>query len=274
VREFREDQFLIFVSRNGVVKKTALDSYKNVRVVGVNAINIGEDDRLIDVQITGGQDEIILATRKGMAIRFRESDVREMGRATTGVRGIRLRGEDHVVGMVVVRHAVAVESTLLVVTERGRGKRSAIEDYRLQGRGGQGVINFRLSDQTGNVVAIKSVQPDDELMLITRHGVVNRQRVGEIRVIGRATQGVRVLMLDEGDVLMDVARVVPEDEVDEIEQTNGATPPEGLPHAEFEDGEDPLADGLEDESDEPFDDDFADDADSDLDDVGDDEVDR
>jgi DNA gyrase subunit A len=272
VREFSEDQFLIFVSRNGVVKKTSLDAYKNVRVVGVNAINIGDDDRLIDVQITGGQDEIILATRKGMAIRFRESDVREMGRATTGVRGIRLREEDHVVGMVVVRDAVADESTLLVVTERGRGKRSAIEDYRLQGRGGQGVINFRLSEQTGNVVAIKSVQPDDELMLITRHGVVNRQRVGEIRVIGRATQGVRVLMLDEGDVLMDVARVVPEDEVDDVAQTNGNAPADGLPHDEAEEGTDVIAGEMDDDAGEPFDD-FPDDADPDLDDVGDDEVD-
>jgi DNA gyrase subunit A len=194
------------------VKKTALSAYRHVRVVGVNAINITEDDELIDVQITGGNDEIVLATREGMAIRFHESDVREMGRVATGVRGIRLRGDDDVVGMVVFRHEQRDLATLLVVTEKGRGKRTAIDDYRFQTRGGMGVINVRINEQTGKVVAIKGVLADDELMLMTRNGVVNRQRVSEIRVIGRATQGVRVLALDEGDVLVDVARVVPDDE--------------------------------------------------------------
>jgi DNA gyrase subunit A len=212
VREFRDDQYLMFASRRGVVKKTALSAYRHVRAVGVNAINITSDDELIDVQITGGNDEVILATREGMAIRFHESDVREMGRVATGVRGIRLRPLDEVIGMVVVHHETRREATLLVVTERGRGKRTAIDDYRFQSRGGMGVINFRVNEQTGKVVAIKGVFNHDELMLITRNGVVNRQRVNEIRVIGRATQGVRVLALDDGDVLVDVARVVPEDE--------------------------------------------------------------
>jgi DNA gyrase subunit A len=212
VREFRDDRYLMFASRRGVVKKTALSAYRHVRMRGVNAINITDDDELIDVQITGGNDEVILATYEGMAIRFHESDVREMGRVATGVRGIRLRGADAVVGMVVIREEQRATATLLVVTEKGRGKRTAIEDYRFQTRGGMGVINFRINDQTGKIVAIKGVLPDDELMLITRNGVVNRQRVSEIRVIGRATQGVRVMALDDGDVLMDVARVVPEDE--------------------------------------------------------------
>ncbi|HSK18751.1 MAG TPA: DNA gyrase subunit A [Longimicrobiales bacterium] len=212
VREFRDDRFLLFASRKGVVKKTALSAYRHVRVKGVNAINITEDDELIDVQITGGNDEVILATYEGMAIRFHESDVREMGRVATGVRGIRLRANDAVVGMVVIREDVRDTATLLIVTERGRGKRTAIDDYRFQSRGGMGVINFRINEQTGKIVAIKGVQPDDELMLISRHGIVTRQRVAEIRVIGRATQGVRVMALDAGDVLMDVARVVPEDD--------------------------------------------------------------
>jgi DNA gyrase subunit A len=212
VREFRDDRFLLFASRRGVVKKTALSAYRHVRARGVNAINITDDDVLIDVQITGGNDEVILATYEGMAIRFHESDVREMGRVATGVRGIRLRKDDAVVGMVVIREETRDDATLLVVTERGRGKRTAIDDYRFQSRGGLGVINFRISEQTGKIVAIKGVQPADELMLITRHGIVTRQRVNEIRVIGRATQGVRVMALDEGDILMDVARVVPEDE--------------------------------------------------------------
>ena len=212
VREFRDDRFLLFASRKGVVKKTALSAYRHVRVKGVNAINITQDDELIDVQITGGNDEVILATYEGMAIRFHESDVREMGRVATGVRGIRLRNDDAVVGMVVIREDVRDTATLLIVTERGRGKRTAIDDYRFQSRGGMGVINFRINEQTGKIVAIKGVQPEDELMLISRHGIVTRQRVAEIRVIGRATQGVRVMALDEGDVLMDVARVVPEDD--------------------------------------------------------------
>jgi DNA gyrase subunit A len=212
VREFRDDRYLMFVSHRGVVKKTALSAYRHVRVTGVNAINITEDDELIDVQITTGSDEVILATYEGMAIRFHESDVREMGRVATGVRGIRLRPADAVVGMVVVGHEDRDELTLLVVTEKGRGKRTRIDDYRFQSRGGMGVINFRINDATGKIVAIKGVKDTDELMLITRNGVVNRQRVNEIRVIGRATQGVRIMALDDGDQLMDVACVVPEDE--------------------------------------------------------------
>jgi DNA gyrase subunit A len=135
-----------------------------------------------------------------------------MGRVATGVRGIRLRGDDQVVGMVVTNPDMNANMTLLVVTQHGRGKRTAIEDYRMQTRGGMGVINLKLNDQTGTVVAIKAVDDADELMLITKNGIVNRQRVSEIRVIGRATQGVRLVMLDEGDLIMDVASVVPEDE--------------------------------------------------------------
>jgi DNA gyrase subunit A len=214
VREFDEDRGLMFVTRSGTVKKTSLAAYRHVRVVGVNAINIDEGDRLIDVQITSGDDEVILATHQGMAIRFHERDVRSMGRVATGVRGIRLRAQDYVVGMVVISPEAHESTTLLVVTEKGRGKRTAIDDYRFQGRGGMGVINFKLTDQTGKVLAIKAVRDEDELMLITRKGVVIRQRVGEIRMIGRNTQGVRVIALDGGDVLMDVTRIIPEDDED------------------------------------------------------------
>jgi DNA gyrase subunit A len=214
VREFSEERSLVFATRQGTVKKTALSAYRHVRISGVNAINVADDDELIDVQITSGADQIILATRDGFAIRFHESDVREMGRVATGVRGIRLREGDVVVGMVVIPREGGTDVTLLAVTEHGRGKRSAVDDYRLQTRGGMGVINFRVNEQTGRVVAIKSVSSDDELMVITRNGVVNRQRIDEIRVIGRATQGVRVVALDDGDTLMDIARVVAEDEVE------------------------------------------------------------
>jgi DNA gyrase subunit A len=219
----------MFATRRGIVKKTALSAYSHVRVVGVNAINIEEGDELIDVQITGGDDEVILATRNGMAIRFHESDVREMGRATTGVRGITLEEGDHVIGMVVVRKSTAAEATLLVVTDHASGKRSRIEDYRLQHRGGKGVINFRITEKTGNVVAIKEVLPDDELMLVTRNGVVNRQPVREIRVIGRATQGVRLMALDDQDTVVDVARLITDD------AENGAAGTESLDGSRDED---------------------------------------
>ncbi len=232
MREFSEDRSLLFATRRGVVKKTTLSAYGNVRVTGVNAINIAEDDELIDVQLTGGDDEVILATRDGMAIRFHESNAREMGRATSGVRGISLATGDVVVGMIVVREESRDTTTALVVTENGRGKRTRIDDYRLQRRGGKGVINFKLTPGTGKVIAIKQVQPEDELMLITRNGVVNRQRVGEIRVIGRNTQGVRVMSLDDGDTVVDVACLVPEEEEVELVATNAdgtATNADGAP---------------------------------------------
>ncbi|HUG00329.1 MAG TPA: DNA gyrase subunit A, partial [Longimicrobiales bacterium] len=212
VREFSDERALVFATRNGMIKKTPLSAYQHIRLVGLNAINITDGDELIDVQVADGDDEVILATHKGMAIRFRETDARPMGRATRGVRGIRLSKGDHVVGMVVVRRETAADATLLTVTERGRGKRSAVGDYRLQKRGGKGVLNFRITDATGRIVAVKEVLPGGELMLISRNGVVNRQRADEIRVIGRATQGVRVMALDEGDELVDVARLASDDE--------------------------------------------------------------
>ena len=208
VREFSEDSYLFFATRMGVVKKTALSAYGNIRSVGLNGINIREGDTLIDVRITDGESEVILATRAGMAIRFKESDSRPMGRATEGVRGINLRGDDVVIGMVPVRDG----SNLLVVTEKGMGKRTDVDAYRLQKRGGYGVINIKTSEKTGKVVSIKGVSDEEQLMLITRKGVVNRQRVDEIRTIGRATQGVRLMNLDEGDRVVDVARFISEDE--------------------------------------------------------------
>ena len=207
VREFTDDRSLMFATQGGQVKKTSLAEYGNVRSTGINAINIRDDDRLIDVKLTDGTNDVILATRKGMSIRFPESDAREMGRATQGVRGINLAEDDAVIGMVVVRR----EGSLLTATERGMGKRSSVDDYRAQKRGGKGLINLKTTEKTGRVVAVKEVTDDDELMLVTRNGVINRQPASQIRVIGRNTQGVRLITLDEGDELVDVARVVSED---------------------------------------------------------------
>ncbi|HEX2092511.1 MAG TPA: DNA gyrase subunit A, partial [Longimicrobiaceae bacterium] len=221
VREFAHDRSLIFATRKGVVKKTALAAYGNPRVVGINAINILPDDELISVQLADGGCDVVLATRGGLAIRFHETDVREMGRATTGVRGITLMEDDEVIGMVVLKPG----TTLLVVTERGMGKRTGIEEYRLQRRGGKGVINVRTTEKTGKVVAIKEVVPGDELMVITREGIVNRQSVDGIRVIGRNTQGVRLINLSAGDVVMDVARIAREDQLPE--RTRSLVSPDG-----------------------------------------------
>ena len=218
VREFSDDKFLMFATRKGLVKKTSLAEYGNVRSTGINAINILDDDRLIDVKLTDGTNDVILATRGGMSIRFSEDDARKMGRATQGVRGINLASDDNVVGMVVVRRG----GTLLTATELGMGKRSNVEDYRIQRRGGKGLINVKTTAKTGRVVAVREVTDDDELMLVTKNGVINRQSAGEIRVIGRNTQGVRLIALDTGDELVDVARVIAEDAVPSDEM-NGHT---------------------------------------------------
>jgi DNA gyrase subunit A len=220
VRQFADDRFLLFATRQGTVKKTVLSAYGNVRTTGINAINIEDGDQLIDVQITDGTNDIVLATRHGMSIRFHEKDVREMGRATAGVKGVELEPNDAVIGMVVVRR----EATLLVVAEHGLGKRSELGDYRIQHRGGKGIITLRRTERTGDVVALKEVIPGDELMVITRGGVIIRLPVNDIRVIGRNTQGVKMINLDDGDMVQDVARVVEEEEGGEEEPTGDAEP--------------------------------------------------
>jgi DNA gyrase subunit A len=208
VRDFSDDRALMFATQNGIVKKTVLSAYGNPRASGINAINIEDDDELIEVQVTDGTSDVVLATRNGMSIRFSEKDVRPMGRTTTGVRGVQLGKDDRVIGMVIIRR----DATLLVVSERGLGKRSQVGDYRVQKRGGKGIITLKRTERTGAVVALREVLPEDELMIVTRHGVIIRLPVDGIRVIGRNTQGVKVMNLDAGDTVMDVARVVREEE--------------------------------------------------------------
>ncbi|MFN8877305.1 MAG: DNA gyrase subunit A [Gemmatimonadota bacterium] len=207
VREFPDDQFLFFCSKNGTVKKTRLSEYGNVRAAGVTAGKVEDGDELMDVQITTGSNDVILATRDGLSIRFPETDVREMGRDTTGVKGITLGRDDAVVGMVVVKRTAA----LLVVTEKGMGKRTPVDEYRVQGRGGKGIITQDVTPKTGAVVSVLEVVPEDEVMLITKGGTAIRCPVGEIREIGRNTQGVRCINLDGDDRVTAVARVVSEE---------------------------------------------------------------
>jgi DNA gyrase subunit A len=230
VREFPEDQFLLFATKQGTVKKTSLAQYANPRSTGIKAIKIEQNDELIDVQVTTGTNDIVLATRHGLSIRFHESDVREMGRDTTGVKGIELGARDQLIGMVVVKR----EANLLVVTERGLGKCSPIDDYRVQKRGGKGIITVHRTDKTGDAVSIKEVLPDDELMLITKQGVAIRMPVKGIRVAGRNTQGVRLVHLDENDLVMDVARVVPDDETEPGEAGEEPAGVGGGPHDDQE----------------------------------------
>ena len=211
VRDFPQDQFLLFATKKGTVKKTALSEYSNPRSTGIKAIKIEDGDGLMDVQITSGTNDVVLATKHGLSIRFHEQDVREMGRDTTGVKGIELaEKDDEVIGMVVVKR----EANLLVVTERGMGKCSPIDDYRAQKRGGKGIITVHRTDKTGDAVSIKEVLPDDELMVITKQGMVIRMPVKGIRVSGRNTQGVRLVDLEPADKVIDVARVVPDDEAE------------------------------------------------------------
>ena len=196
------------VTKQGTIKKTILSAYSNIRRGGILAINLSAGDSLVEAKLSDGNNDIIIGTSEGMAIRFKESDVRDMGRTATGVRGINLGKKDYVIGMIVVRNA----TTLMVVTDRGFGKRSEIEDYRLTKRGGKGVITVKTSDKNGKMIAMKEVNDGDELVIITTGGMVLRQAVSELRVMGRNTQGVRLIRMNEGDEIADIARVIPEDE--------------------------------------------------------------
>lgn len=208
VKEFVDDKSIVMVTRQGTVKKTVLSAYSNIRRGGILAINLAATDSLVEAKLSDGNNDIIIGTSEGMAIHFKESDVRDMGRTATGVRGINLGKKDYVIGMIVVRNA----TTLMVVTDKGFGKRSEIEDYRLTRRGGKGVITVKTSDKNGKMIAMKEVNDGDELVIITTGGMVLRQAVSELRVMGRNTQGVRLIRLNESDEIADIARVIPEDE--------------------------------------------------------------
>jgi len=208
VKEFSDEQNIIMATLRGTIKKTILSAYGNVRKGGINAINIVKDDKLISVKLTDGNNDIVLGTRNGYAIRFNEKDVRPMGRTATGVRGVRLGKDDIVVGLVVMKR----QATILVVTEKGYGKRSDINDYRTTHRGGKGVITVKTSDRVGKLISMMEVVDGDELVIITTHGMVIKQGIKNIRVMGRNTQGVRVIRLNESDSIADIAKVVRDEE--------------------------------------------------------------
>ena len=203
VREFDPNQFIVMATRLGTIKKTSLEDFSNPRKSGINAITLAEGDELIRCTVTNGTNDIMLGTREGLAIRFPEEKVRGMGRTAAGVKGITLGKKDYVIDMVVIKR----QSTILSITENGYGKRTPVADYRITNRGGKGIINIKANDRNGKVVAVKEVLDDDELILLTKGGIANRMAVSSISVIGRNTQGVRLISLKGGDKLNDVAIV-------------------------------------------------------------------
>jgi DNA gyrase subunit A len=206
--EFVNSHYVVFATKNGTVKKTSLKEYSHPRANGVIAINIAEGDEVVDVRLTNGHNELIMADRNGRAVRFDENDIRVMGRTATGVRGMRLGdGDDAVVGMIVINDAS--RETVMVVSEEGYGKRSEVEDYRKTSRAGKGVKTLSITDKTGRLVAIKNVTDDNDLMIINKSGIVIRMAVAEVRVMGRATQGVRLINLTKkNDVIASVCKVM------------------------------------------------------------------
>ena len=236
VREFSEGAFVVMATRGGVIKKTTLGAFSNIRQSGIIALHIGDDDALVGVRITEGSSDLLLGTRDGWAIRFKEENVRPMGRSARGVRGIKLRDDaDHVVGMAVIPRDLP--ATLLTVCENGFGKRTPTSDYPTKNRGGKGVITIKTTERNGKVVGLRIVTDDDDLMLITDGGKLIRMPVNGIPTIGRNTQGVRLIRLDEGEKVMAMDRMAEKDEGEEISPEVAAARAEALNLAEEDLGE-------------------------------------
>jgi DNA gyrase subunit A len=206
--EFLQSHYVVFATKKGIIKKTRLDAYKNVRAAGVRAININEGDEVVGVRLTNGHNELLLANRNGRAVRFNEEKVRSMGRVATGVFGMQLDGgDDEVVGMVCVNDPTV--ETIMVVSENGYGKRSEVEDYRKTNRGTKGVKTLSITEKTGRLVAIKVVTDENDLMIINKSGILIRLKVADVRVMGRATQGVRLINLaKKNDSIASVCKVM------------------------------------------------------------------
>jgi len=218
--EYINNHFIIMVTKHGVIKKTPLEAYSRPRVNGINAITIREGDTLLEAKLTNGEQDIMLAVRSGKAIRFPEDKVRSMGRSASGVRAITVDSEnDEVVGMIVVKEGDGYD--VMVVSEKGYGKRSSLEDYRITNRGGKGVKTITVTDKTGELVSLKAVNDEDDLMIITKKGTMIRMGVDTLRVMGRATQGVRLINLRSNDEIASIAKVPASDEEEEVLDADG-----------------------------------------------------
>jgi DNA gyrase subunit A len=214
VREFQEGRYIVFATKNGLIKKTELMAYANPRPSGIRAIGLEQGDEVIGVRLTDGQQELILSTADGQSIRFKEEQVRATGRGTFGVVGMKLDPNDKVVSMEIL----SLGADILTVAEGGFGKRTEMDEYRLQSRGGKGIITMKTTEKTGRVIGVQLVGADDQLMLITNTGKIIRLRINDIRVIGRNTQGVRLIDLDEGERVVSLARLAEKEEEDEEEK--------------------------------------------------------
>jgi DNA gyrase subunit A len=204
--DYIASNFIILATKKGTIKKTSLEAYSRPRQNGINAITINEGDQLLEAKLTQGTDEVVMALKSGRAIRFNEKTVRPMGRNAAGVRGISFSGvNDEVIGMICI--PLDKKCEVLVVSEKGYGKRSDLDDYRITNRGGKGVKTLNITEKTGEVIAVKDVTDSDDLMIINRSGVIIRMAVMNLRVMGRATQGVRLIKIDEGDSIAAVAKV-------------------------------------------------------------------
>ncbi|MFQ5752877.1 MAG: DNA gyrase subunit A, partial [bacterium] len=208
VKEFKDDFYLVMATKQGLIKKTRLSAYSHRRQGGINAISIRPEDALIEAKLSDGSHDILLGTHKGLSIRFHENEVRDMGRTAAGVKGIKLGKDDFVVGMVVIKR----EGTVLVVTEKGYGKRTDIKEYRVSHRAGKGIFTIKVNEKIGDMLSLKEVIDEDDIMIITSKGIVIRQSVKKITIQGRNTQGFRLIKLDEEDQVADIARVIKEEE--------------------------------------------------------------
>jgi DNA gyrase subunit A len=245
VRDFNQPHFVLMVTAQGTVKKSELKAFSRPRINGIIAIKLMDDDQLIDAQITEGNNDIILATRGGFANRFSEEDVRSVGRNSQGVRGIRLRDDDRVTAMVVVRR----EGTLLAISENGYGKRTDVSEYRSGNRGTMGVITLKTTDRNGDLISLMEVVDSDDLIIVTRNGMIIRQSVSQISRIGRNTQGVRLIALNDDDKVYDITRVAAEEE-DEFEIDESAESPDNASDQSVEKEEEDIVYPVEEESDE------------------------
>ncbi len=230
LKEYKEGLYLLLATKNGVVKKTDLMEYDHIRKGGLTAVSLRENDELIDVRLTDGTKDILLVTRNGMSIRFNEEDVRPLGRVSQGVRGIKLDDDDVVIGM----GAFIEDTSLLVVTERGFGKRTELEEYKVQTRGGKGILTYRVTEKTGKIAGMKLVNEKDDIMMISSDGTIIRINVKDISILGRATQGVTLMRMDEQVYLVGVARIANEDEDEDVSELTEDEGLEKLEEADYE----------------------------------------
>ena len=224
VKEFREDEFIVMVTAKGIIKKTSLMSFARPMKKGIIAVTVDDGDQLVDARVCKAQQNVILVSKMGQSIRFEDDDVRPMGRAARGVQGMRLDEGDEVCGMEIITPSAA-GTQILTVTEKGYGKRTSMDEYRVQGRGGSGIMTMKVTDKNGKVMAVRQVVDSDEIIIASNQGKVIRTRVSEISEVGRVAQGVRLISLEEGEAVGAVAKIVDEKVEEQAQESEGSAAP-------------------------------------------------